>query len=142
MYFKNSNHRHKYKTHPTYPCKHLLFQWFINVINFKGSQIYYYYAIMLIIIILLMSLYLVTFLQSSSVSDSSSIVPLQSHGLQLTRLLCPWTSPGKNTGVGSHSLLQGISLTPGSDLGLLHCKQILFHQGSHQGSPFILLNGI
>ena len=72
---------HKYKTHPTYPCKQLLFQWFINVINFKGSQIYYYYAIMLIIIILLMSLYLVTFLQSSSVSDSSSIVTLQSHGL-------------------------------------------------------------
>ena len=24
------------------------------------------------------------------------------------RLLCPWNSPGKNTGVGSHSLLQGI----------------------------------
>ena len=26
----------------------------------------------------------------------------------LPRLLCPWNSPGKNTGVGSHSLLQGI----------------------------------
>ena len=24
------------------------------------------------------------------------------------RLLCPWNSPGRNTGVGSHSLLQGI----------------------------------
>ena len=24
------------------------------------------------------------------------------------RLLCPWKSPGKNSGVGSHSLLQGI----------------------------------
>ena len=28
-------------------------------------------------------------------------------------LLCPWNSPGKNTGVGYHSLLQGIFLTPG-----------------------------
>ena len=33
---------------------------------------------------------------------------LQPHGLQPARLLCPWDSPGKNTGVGCHSLLQGI----------------------------------
>ena len=32
---------------------------------------------------------------------------LRPHRLQSTRLLCPWNSPGKNTGVGSHSLLQG-----------------------------------
>ena len=38
---------------------------------------------------------------------------LQSHGLQSVRLLCPWNSPGKNTGVGSHSLLQGIFLIQG-----------------------------
>ena len=25
-----------------------------------------------------------------------------------TRLFCPWNSPGKNTGVGCHALLQGI----------------------------------
>ena len=42
--------------------------------------------------------------------------------------------PGKNTGVGSHSLLQGIFPTQGSNLGLLHCRQILYHL-SHQGSP-------
>ena len=30
---------------------------------------------------------------------------LQPHGLQPTRLLCPWSSPGKNTGVGCHFLL-------------------------------------
>ena len=36
---------------------------------------------------------------------------LQPHGLQPTRLLCPWDFPGKNTGVGCHSLLQGIFLT-------------------------------
>ena len=27
---------------------------------------------------------------------------VQPHGEQLTRLLCPWDSPGKNTGVGCH----------------------------------------
>ena len=36
------------------------------------------------------------------------------------RLLCPWNSPGKNTGVGCHFLLQGIFLTQGSNLSLLH----------------------
>ena len=41
------------------------------------------------------------------------------HGLQPTRLLCPWYSPGKNTGVGCHFLLQGIFLTQGSNLHLL-----------------------
>ena len=38
------------------------------------------------------------------------------------RLLCPWDSPGQNTGVGCHSLLQGIFLTQGSNPGLLHCR--------------------
>ena len=33
---------------------------------------------------------------------------LQPHGLQLSRLLCPWHIPGKNTGVGCHFLLQGL----------------------------------
>ena len=33
---------------------------------------------------------------------------LQPHGLYPTRLLCPWDSPGKNTGVGCHDL-QGSS---------------------------------
>ena len=32
-------------------------------------------------------------------------------------------SPGKNTGMGCHSLLQGIFLTQGSNLGLLHCRR-------------------
>ena len=30
----------------------------------------------------------------------------QPHGLQSTRLLCPWDFPGKSTGVGCHCLLQ------------------------------------
>ena len=41
--------------------------------------------------------------------------------------------PGKNTGVGCHSLLQGIFPTLGSNSGLLHCRRILYHL-SHQGS--------
>ena len=38
----------------------------------------------------------------------------------LPRLLSPRDSPGKNTGVGCHALLQGIFLTQGSNLHLLH----------------------
>ena len=41
-------------------------------------------------------------------------------------------SPGKNTGVGWHALLQGIFPTQGSNTGLPHCRQILYHL-SHQG---------
>ena len=53
-------------------------------------------------------------LKHSAMSDS-----LQPHGLQSKRLLCPWSFPGKNTGVGCHALLQGIFLTQGSNLHLL-----------------------
>ena len=44
---------------------------------------------------------------------------------------------GRNTGAGSHSLLQGVFLTQGSNLGLLHCRRILC-QLSLQGSPHYL----
>ena len=43
------------------------------------------------------------------------------------RLLCLWNSSRNNTGVGSLSLLQGIFLTQGLNLGLSHCRQILYH---------------
>ena len=84
------------------------------------------------------------------------------HRRQPTRLLHPWDSPGKytgvgchfllqcmkvksesevaqscptlrdpmdckNTGVGCHFLLQGIFPTQGSNLGLPHCGQTLYH---------------
>ena len=55
---------------------------------------------------------------------------LWTHGLQPTRLLCPWDSPGKNIGVGCHALLQGIFLTQGLNpcvLHLLHYSRILYH---------------
>ena len=46
---------------------------------------------------------------------------------------CPWNSLGNDTGVGCHSLLQGIFLTQELNLGLLHCRQSLYHP-SHQGA--------
>ena len=51
-----------------------------------------------------------------------------------TRLLRPWDFLGKSTGVGRHFLLQGIFPTQGSNPGLPHCRQTLYHL-SHQGSP-------
>ena len=49
-----------------------------------------------------------------------------------------WNSPGKNTGVGSHSLLQGIFLIQGLSFSLLHCRWIPHHlslqEGSNQGN--------
>ena len=70
-----------------------------------------------------------------SVSCSVLSNSLWPHGLESTRLLCPWNSLGKNTGVGSHFLLQGLFPTQGSNPGLPHCRQILYHL-SHQ-EPFI-----
>ena len=61
---------------------------------------------------------------------------LPPHGLYLTRLLCPWNSLGKNTGVGSLSPLQGIFLTQESNQGFLHCRWILY-QLSYQGNPLM-----
>ena len=63
---------------------------------------------------------------------SNSSRPL---GLQPARLLYPWNSPGKNTGVGCHALLQGIFPTQVSNPGLPHCRQILY-QLSHKGSVY------
>ena len=68
------------------------------------------------------------FISFTLVSDS-----LQLHGLQPASHLCPWNSPGKDTGVGCHSPL---FLTQGSNLGLLHCRQVI-SRPSHQGSPFV-----
>ena len=53
----------------------------------------------------------------------------------------PWDSPGKNTGVGSHRLFQGIFPTQESNPGLLHCRWILYHL-TYQENPIILILGI
>ena len=80
------------------------------------------------------------FIFSQKSSESCSVVSdsLQPHWLWewTMRFHSPWTSPGKNIGVSSHSLLQGIFPNQGSNSGLPHCREILY-QLSHQGSPRI-----
>ena len=63
------------------------------------------------------------------------------HGLGPARILCPWDSPGKNTGVSSYSLLQGIFLAQQRNLGLLYCRQFLYHL-KFRGSLYTYLYGI
>ena len=54
------------------------------------------------------------------------------HGLGPTRLLCPWNSPGKNTGEGCHSSPVDLP-DPGIKPNLLDHRQILYHL-NHQGA--------
>ena len=65
---------------------------------------------------------------------------LWSHELQPARLLCPWDSPGKSTGVGSHCLLQGIFLNQGWSPGLPHRRKILYHLNHVVKDRFCLIN--
>ena len=57
---------------------------------------------------------------------------------ELSKLLCLWNFPGKNTEVGSHSLFQGIFPTQGLNLALLHCRKILYNL-SQPGKYMILM---
>ena len=50
---------------------------------------------------------------SIKVSHSVMFNSLPSHGQGPIRVLCPWDSPAKITGVGCHSLLQEIFLIQG-----------------------------
>ena len=56
---------------------------------------------------------------AASVLRAQSCPTLRHPGLQPARLLCPWDSPGKNTAVGCHALLQGVFSTQGPNLSLL-----------------------
>ena len=74
----------------------------------------------------------------------NSLVPdsLWPHELQPARLLCPWDSPAKNTGVGCHFLLQGIFPTQGSNPhSWISCigRKILYHL-CHLGSLLVALS--
>ena len=64
--------------------------------------------------------------KSESVRCSAASYSLRPRGLQTARLLCPQNSPGKHTRVGSHSFIQRIFPTQGSDLGFLHYRWILY----------------
>ena len=76
-----------------------------------------------------------------SVSCSVMCDSLEPYSLQPARLLCPWDSLGKNTGVDYHTLLHGIFSTQGLKPGLLHCRQILSCL-SHQGNLRCLVETI
>ena len=54
------------------------------------------------------------------------------YGLWPARLLCSWDSPGKNTEVDCHALLQGIFPIQGLNLCLLHYRQILYHKATRE----------
>ena len=76
------------------------------------------------------------FLVASVVSDS-----LWPPGPWPARLLCPWDSPGKNTGVGCQNLLQGIFLTQVLNPSLLHWQAgslPLVPPGKSSGRPWLL----
>ena len=91
-------------------CSHI----FIYLGSFLGLQSYWICLWVFVFhsthwfLILFFHLHQMTLLVTQVMSDS-----LWPHVLQPTRLLCPWDSPGQNTGVGGHSLLQGIFLTQG-----------------------------
>ena len=65
---------------------------------------------------------------------------------QPTRFLCLWDSPGKNIGVASCSLLQGICLIQGLNPGIPHCRLFFFfnhwsHQEAHKQFNKLVNNG-
>ena len=74
-------------------------------------------------------------LVQAAISTLSECCSVMSNSLGPLELYSSWISPGQNTGVGSCSLLQGIFPTQGSNPGLLHCRQILYHL-SHRGRWF------
>ena len=67
-------------------------------------------------------------------TQESGSHPVVSDSLRPRELYSPWNSAGRNTGVGSLSLLQGIFPTQELSPGLPHCRCLLY-QLSHNGSP-------
>ena len=58
---------------------------------------------------------ILNFLCATSLQSCPALLP---YGLYPARLLCPCDTPGKNTGISCHALLQGIFLTQGSNFHL------------------------
>ena len=77
------------------------------------------------------SLNIVTFLCVSCSVVSDSVTP-QTEAYQASLSM---GFSGKNSGVGCHSLLQEIFPTQGLNLGLLHCRQIVYHLSHQRSSP-------
>ena len=87
---------------------------------------------------------IILYLYTNLLVTQSCLTLCDPHELQPPRFLCPWKSPGKNTGVSCHFLFQGIFLTQGWNQSLLHLlwsRQILYHQ-HHLGSPILRLANV
>ena len=61
----------------------------------------------------------------NEVKSLSRVRPFATPWTVTYQALRPWDSPGKNTGVGCHFLLQGIFPTQGLNPGLPHSRQTL-----------------
>ena len=69
---------------------------------------------------------------------------LQRYGLLSARLLSPWDSPGKNTGVSGHALLQGILTSRNQTcISYVSCigRKARYHY-RQLGSPIALVVGV
>ena len=74
----------------------------------------------------------ISYLKKWNLIAQSCPILCDSHGWYPFRLLCPWDSPGKNIGVVSHSLFQGIFPTQGSNPGSLACCGPWDHKESNR----------
>ena len=119
-------------------CQHLESQIYLNVVLFR---VFLLKALGILMNKLKIFTAEITFLVLSSEAKKRS---------QLCLTLCYPTDcspagssihgifPGKNTGVGCHFLFQGIFLTQGSNLGLLHCRQTLYHLNHSEAKESVL----
>ena len=100
----------------------------LNFISQNNNHLYKYFIVVYVCICVL--------------SHFSHVWLSQLYGPYPARLLCPWDSPGKNTGVGCHVLLQGSS-QPRDQTHISHVsciyRWVLYHQ-CHLGSP-MCING-
>ena len=67
---------------------------------------------------------------SKAACVNAKLLQLRSLFVTLWTVICPRHSPGKNTGMGCHALLQGIFWTLGLNSSLpqlLHRRRILYH---------------
>ena len=111
------------------------FFWYLHVIFF-GVQLSHVKFIHIVVRSLLLicrplSSSSQTEMKSENVSHSVMYGPLNPMDCSPPGSSVHGNSPGKNIGVGCHSLLQGIFPIQGSNLGLLYCRQILYRL-SHQ----------
>ena len=107
----------------------LLFCFFLLVGSYLGSFLQFAFSKLSLfnstyISEIVLKMYVQHFCCTMKIAQSDISQP---QGLWPARLLCPWNSPGRSTGVGCCSLLQGIFLTQGLNPSLLHFGKALYH---------------